>query len=225
MRVKPPSINTPRSTRVPLRLASILCGVAILAGLSGCETLEAYRKSQERKALLVKAAAEYQAFTQDSKNKRKIYRNDELLSELTPSNSRIVISLGKQRAYVFLDDVVVIDTYVSSGKRGFRTPKGQYKVLDKLPENRSNLYGKIYDGEGNILKSDADTRVDEAPEEGEFVGALMPYWMRLTRDGVGMHVGRTPRYAASHGCVRVPRAIQPLIYKKSKVGTPVAVTD
>ena len=37
--------------------------------------------------------------------------------------------------------------------------------------------------------------------------------------GVGMHIGILPGYPASHGCVRLPAEIAPLIYAKVRVGT------
>jgi hypothetical protein len=53
----------------------------------------------------------------------------------------------------------------------------------------------------------------------------MRYWMRLTWDGVGHHIGPLPRSrrAASHACIRGPSAIMPIIYGKVKIGTPVTV--
>ena len=51
----------------------------------------------------------------------------------------------------------------------------------------------------------------------------MPYWMRVT-GGIGMHIGEVPGYPASHGCIRVPETIQPIIFSKVQVGTPVTIT-
>ena len=51
----------------------------------------------------------------------------------------------------------------------------------------------------------------------------MLWFMRLTGEGVGMHVGILPGYAASHGCVRMPMDIAPMFYDKVKVGTTVVV--
>ena len=42
-------------------------------------------------------------------------------------------------------------------------------------------------------------------------------------DGIGMHEGFLPGYPASHGCIRLPENMAPLIYQKVKVGTPVTV--
>ena len=53
----------------------------------------------------------------------------------------------------------------------------------------------------------------------------MRWFMRLTNTGVGMHIGILPGYAASHGCVRLPSAIAPLIYDRVKVGTVVRVEE
>jgi len=57
------------------------------------------------------------------------------------------------------------------------------------------------------VKSGADSREDEVPEGGEFLGASMAHWMRLTGDGIGMHKGYVPTYPASHGCIRTPGAV------------------
>ena len=54
----------------------------------------------------------------------------------------------------------------------------------------------------------------------------MPYWMRLTWDGVGMHVGSFPkRTRCSFGCIRVFKKAQPWIYNKTRVGTEVTVFE
>ncbi len=55
------------------------------------------------------------------------------------------------------------------------------------------------------------------------LGAPMKWFMRLTWDGVGMHVGILPGYPASHGCIRLPEQAAAMIYAKVKTGTPVEV--
>jgi lipoprotein-anchoring transpeptidase ErfK/SrfK len=54
----------------------------------------------------------------------------------------------------------------------------------------------------------------------------MPYWMRLTGDGVGMHAGAIPQpgYPASHGCIRLPVVMAARLYDVVDVGTKVVVT-
>jgi lipoprotein-anchoring transpeptidase ErfK/SrfK len=51
----------------------------------------------------------------------------------------------------------------------------------------------------------------------------MKWFMRLTGEGVGMHVGILPGYPASHGCIRMPEPAAAQFYSHVKVGTPVRV--
>jgi lipoprotein-anchoring transpeptidase ErfK/SrfK len=51
----------------------------------------------------------------------------------------------------------------------------------------------------------------------------MKWFMRLTGEGVGMHVGILPGYPASHGCIRMPEPAAALFYSHVKVGTPAVV--
>ena len=155
----------------------------------------------------------------------KVYKNTALLTQTTASNSSLRINLRTQRAQLMKGEEVVMDYPVSSGKKKYPTPPGNYRIMEKLTKKRSNLYGKIYDAEGNLINSDADTREDVVPEGGRYEGASMPYWMRLTSSGVGHHVGRVPRYPASHGCIRGPSHVLPDVYRRVGVGTPVEVLD
>jgi lipoprotein-anchoring transpeptidase ErfK/SrfK len=153
----------------------------------------------------------------------KVWKNDEVLAKTNESNSHVVISIEKQRGFFMNGDEVAIDYPVSTGKASRPTPPGDYKILEKQIDKASVSFGKIVDANGDVLVSDADSRKDVPPEGAKFVGAPMPYWMRLTWDGVGHHIGNVPRYPASHACVRGPRAVIPIIYGKVKVGTPVSV--
>lgn len=154
----------------------------------------------------------------------KVWKNDQLISSTNAENSRIVVSLPIQRAFLMKGDEVVIDYPVSSGTSSRPTPPGKYKILEKVVDKASNAYGKVFDAEGNRV--DGETP-DVVPEGGKFVGAPMPYWMRLTWDGVGHHIGPIPssRRAVSHACIRGPRAVMPIVYNKTKIGTPVSVEE
>lgn len=151
----------------------------------------------------------------------KVWKNEELLSKTGPENSRIVISKKLQRGFLMNGDEVAMDYPVSTGKGGHPTPSGQYTVLEKTVDKRSNAYGTVFDAEGGRIYG-KETPAD-VPEGGRFAGAPMPYWMRLTNDGVGHHIGNVPRYPASHGCIRGPRSVIPVVYGKVKIGTPVTV--
>ncbi len=150
-----------------------------------------------------------------------------LMDKTGPENSRILVSLSKQRAYLIntTTDEIVIDSPISSGKRGHGTPKGNFKVLEKDRDHRSSIYGDFVDRSGRTVRRGVSTRIDSAPSGTRYQGAPMRWFMRLTGDGVGMHVGILPGYAASHGCVRMPSDIAELFYTRVKVGTPAVVAD
>ncbi len=151
---------------------------------------------------------------------RYLYINEREISRLNSANSRLEIDLGDQRARVYRGSILVIETQISSGKPGYSTPTGRFIIQEKLVEKKSGRYGTWYDGSGAELRG--DDSFDPPPGAAQFVGADMPYWLRLT-DGIGMHVGFVPDGPASHGCIRVPSNVQPLIFSKVGIGTPVLV--
>jgi hypothetical protein len=152
-----------------------------------------------------------------------VWKNEELLSQTNPSNSHIVVSLEKQRAFLMNNEEVAMDYPICSGTKSRPTPTGTFHVLEKIVDKRSNRYGKILDSSGDVVNSDADSMKDSVPAGGKFQGAAMRYWMRLTNDGVGHHIGPVKRYPASHACIRGPSAIMPLVYSKMKVGSQIRV--
>lgn len=135
------------------------------------------------------------------------------------------IDLSEQTAYFYRAGVKVGQSRVATGKAGHSTPTGSFTVLEKVANKRSNLYGRIYDARGNVVVSDADTRIHNVPAGGRYVGAPMPYWMRLTGYGIGMHVGPIPNpgQPASHGCVRMPTEMARTLFEKVTVGTSVTI--
>ncbi|MEP6777567.1 MAG: L,D-transpeptidase family protein, partial [Chthoniobacterales bacterium] len=78
--------------------------------------------------------------------------------------------------------------------KGFSTPPGQYVVTDKDRDHRSTIY-----------------KVE------------MPYFMRLNCRDFGMHEGVVPRYAASHGCIRLPAAAARKLFAEIPIGTVVRI--
>lgn len=153
-----------------------------------------------------------------------VYKNNDVLAKTNASNSRVVIDLSLQRGKLYNGKQLAMDYPISSGNSRFPTRTGNFKVLEKITaDKRSNLYGKIYDAEGNVVNSNANANVDPIPEGGRFEGAMMANWMRLTWDGIGMHRGVVPRYPASHGCIRTPGTVVAIVYDKVALGTPVTV--
>lgn len=136
----------------------------------------------------------------------------------------ITINLGEQRAYFYKDKKLIGEADISTGRKGFETPPGHYKVIQKDPEHVSNLYGDYVDAEGNVIKKNVDTSKDPLPDGAEFRGAKMPYFMRFT-GGYGMHAGYVPKYRASHGCVRMPASMAVHFYEAAESGTPVTVVE
>src|SRR5437764_8849105 len=151
--------------------------------------------------------------------------NQSLVKQSTPDNTRIVVSIPKQRAYLMIGDQVVADGPISSGKRGHESPQGHLRVLEKDPDHRSNLYGDFVDSSGRVVRAGVSTRSDAAPSGTHYVGAPMTWFLRLTEEGVGMHVGILPGYPASHGCIRQSPDGAKLFYQYAKVGTPVDVGE
>jgi lipoprotein-anchoring transpeptidase ErfK/SrfK len=148
--------------------------------------------------------------------------NKDLAAVITPDNSHVLISIAKQRAYLMVDDQVYIDTPISSGKRVGMTPTGKFTIAEKDKDHRSSVYGNFVDKQGRTVRSGVSLRVDSAPSGTRYSGAPMKWFCRFN-GAIGMHVGILPGYPASHGCVRLPEAIAPLIYEKVKVGTTVVV--
>jgi lipoprotein-anchoring transpeptidase ErfK/SrfK len=113
------------------------------------------------------------------------------------SNIRIVVSIADQKLYLYRAARLVAVSTVSTGKPGHDTPTGDFKILQKAVKHLSNQYDD----------------------------ASMPYMQRITWDGVAIHAGRDPGYAASHGCVRVPIAFAKRLYAITRLGARVTITD
>src|SRR5262245_22274027 len=151
--------------------------------------------------------------------------NQKLLAQATPENTHIVVSLPKQRAYLMIGDEIVADGPISSGKKGHGTPTGHFTVMEKDPNHHSSLYGDFVDHSGRVVRAGVSALIDSAPSGTHFAGAPMKWFLRLTGEGVGMHIGILPGYPASHGCIRESAEGAKLFYDYAKVGTSVHVGD
>tara|TARA_R110002096_G_scaffold104771_20_gene230773 strand:+ start:3745 stop:4350 length:606 start_codon:yes stop_codon:yes gene_type:complete len=151
------------------------------------------------------------------------YVDDAVYAETTPESARIVISLHQQRAWLFHGDKAAVSTPISTGVPAYPTPSGNFKILEKKEYHESSLYGNYVDAQGNVVLRDVNSRVNKAPPGTTWKGTPVPLWQRLTWDGVGMHIGKLPGQPASHGCLRFPSTVMPLIYAKTRLGTPVTI--
>jgi L,D-transpeptidase-like protein len=109
----------------------------------------------------------------------------------------VVLSYGRQMAYVFRSGQFIGAATISSGIKGRESPIGRFQILEKR---------KIY----------RSIRYDNAP---------MPWMMRLNWYGVAMHGGHNPGYAASHGCIRLPVAFAQKLFTIADVGSFVYATN
>ncbi|CAN5880383.1 hypothetical protein BH11VER1_BH11VER1_20930 [soil metagenome] len=140
-------------------------------------------------------------------------------------DSSIIIYLDQQKADFYKGKEKVGWTYIASGTSSHPTPSGSFRIQEKVPNKVSNLYGTLVDANGDVVDSDFNAMKETLPEGCQFRPAKMPMFMRLTGDGVGMHVGKIPKpgRAASHGCIRLPRDMAEKFYANVGIGTPVTI--
>lgn len=138
--------------------------------------------------------------------------------------SRILVDTNQQRATFYSGDEEVGWSTIASGLPKYATPVGEFAVTEKVANKRSNLYGKIMKG-GRVIHSNARVGRESVPAGARFEGAHMPYFLRLTSDGIGLHAGPIPRpgQPASHGCIRVPSKLAPVLFEHVSHGTQVKI--
>jgi hypothetical protein len=107
-----------------------------------------------------------------------------------------VVSISRQRVYIYSDSGLLTSAPISTGQPGHPTPTGMFTILAKERFHRSNLYS----------------------------GAPMPFMQRVTWSGVAMHQGILPGYPASHGCIRMPLDFARNLFGMTKVGQRVVIT-
>ena len=115
-------------------------------------------------------------------------------------DTKVVIDLVSQMAYVYRGETLIGASSISSGRGGASggrkaTPLGFWPVLEKKKFHRSRQYNN----------------------------APMPFMQRLDKFGIALHGGLNPGYPASNGCVRLPMKFAELLYGVTKVGTEVII--
>jgi len=137
----------------------------------------------------------------------------------TPS---ITIKLHEQKAYFYKGDVLVGVSLLSTGREGHGTQPGEYTITQLDEDHASNLYGHYADAGGRVVRKNVSVRTDRLPKGAHFVGAPMPYYMRIY-PSTGLHGGFLPGYPASHGCVRMPHVMAEAFFRSVAIGTRVTV--
>ncbi|NNE92046.1 MAG: L,D-transpeptidase [Verrucomicrobiales bacterium] len=120
-----------------------------------------------------------------------------VLAGATRKNTRVVIDIGRQKAYLLVSGKVGLECPISSARSGKYTPRGTFRVTERI---RTGKHSTIY-------------------------GVEMPYWMRLSGTVFGVHAGYLPGYPASAGCVRLPADAARLIYDNTGYGTQVSIVS
>lgn len=113
------------------------------------------------------------------------------------SGPAIRVSLEKQRVWLYLDGVAVLTSVTCTGRPGFESPTGTFRVISKHRDWISTIY--------------------KVP---------MPYFLRLDamRGRIGLHQGIIALTPASHGCIRVPKSKAEKLFDWTPIGTPVVIT-
>jgi len=151
--------------------------------------------------------------------------SDMITSNLPESHSgtpSIVVNLREQEAYLYRGGYRIASSRISSGREGYRTPTGRFRVIRKDEDHRSSIYGDYVDESGRIVKANVDSRRDRRPPHTHFVGTAMPYFVEFS-PGYGFHQGYLPGVPASHGCIRMPYWKARQFYDVAHVGTGVIV--
>lgn len=192
----------------------IVAGLFALLLCTGCADLQTRLETPRRvlsDALKTALAAPHP--------KRAYWHEDDY-----PGRPRIVVHLSEQRAYFYKGKHLVGESNISTGKKGYETPPGKYRVIQKDKDHVSSEYGDYIDEDGLIIEKNISSRKDPKPRGAIFDGARMPYFLRFT-GGYGMHAGFVPRYRASHGCIRMPAEMAKHFYEAAHDGTPVIVKE
>jgi hypothetical protein len=144
-----------------------------------------------------------------------------LAARLSAQQTAVIINLTEQTACLLQDGRIAFISPIASGKEGWGTPIGSFKVMRKDLNHQSGNFGLIGDSSGRIVNPNA-TPGSYVPPGCHYLPAPMPYFIEF-RKYVGMHAGYLPGYPASHGCVRMPRDLAAEFFARVQVGTPVKV--
>src|ERR1700732_3963332 len=107
-----------------------------------------------------------------------------------------IVSIKTQQVTFYDADGWILRAPVSTGTTGRETPAGVFAVLEKNKEHHSSLYDD----------------------------ASMPNMLRITWNGVALHGGPLPGYAASHGCIRMPFDFAAKVFDKAPMGMRVIIS-
>lgn len=199
---------------------SVRLGIALLlVALSGCASYDRRLTSSSTRYLTSDGQVETKPSNVGIADTVSYWDGDGIAG--SPS---ITIDLGEQKAFFYKGGRLVGVSMISSGREGYSTPSGNFKIVQKNKDHVSNLYGDYVDSGGNVVVSNVGVKRDPKPAGASFRGAPMPYFMRI-HGGVGMHAGFLPGFPASHGCIRMPERMAEIFFANVSQGTPVRVVN
>ncbi|MGB8740314.1 MAG: L,D-transpeptidase family protein [Xanthobacteraceae bacterium] len=106
-----------------------------------------------------------------------------------------IVSIKSQQVTFYDADGWILRAPVSTGTTERETPAGVFAVVEKNKDHHSSLYDD----------------------------AWMPNMLRITWNGIALHGGPLPGYAASHGCVRMPYGFAEKVFDKAPMGMRVII--
>ena len=107
-----------------------------------------------------------------------------------------IVSIKSQQVTFYDSDGWILRAPVSTGTTGRETPAGVFAIVEKDKDHRSTMYDD----------------------------AWMPNMQRITWNGIALHGGPLPGYAASHGCVRMPFNFAEGLFDKTNIGMRVIIS-
>jgi hypothetical protein len=137
-----------------------------------------------------------------------------------PSDVRVKVSLATQNVYVEEGSRLLMATPTCVGKPGYLTPTGQFRVIDKIQDKRSETYGYWVNGD----QAHPGTSAQDPGPGWHYVGYPMAFWVEFT-PGYGFHEGPVWPYPRSHGCLHIHESASAKLFELVHIGTPVEIAQ
>ncbi|MFT5905004.1 MAG: lipoprotein-anchoring transpeptidase ErfK/SrfK [Cryomorphaceae bacterium] len=159
----------------------------------------------------------------DYKQTYNTYANEAAIKSSDKSKTKLVVNVSTQRMIVSQNGTVLLDTPCTTGRAGKRTPIGTFKLLEKTEYKLSNVYGTFYKNGKPVCYGHRYEKCNGVSFD-KYVGTPLPYWQRITSNGIGLHASDSiKRHPASGGCIRLQPASAKRIYGLTKEGTSITV--
>ena len=137
-----------------------------------------------------------------------------------PGNVVVKVSLQNRMVYVMEGNKPLLVTATAIGLPTKPTPRGNFRVIEKIEYKRSGSYGFWVNG-SNIIAGTSG----QCPGGGyHYVGFPMQYWVGFC-PGYGFHVGSVWPVPRTHGCLRVHQHAARELYEIVRIGTPVNIAQ